>query len=38
MNHDDARRKSNQRLAWMLAALAATFGLGFVARIAIFGG
>ena len=38
MNRDDPRRKANLRMAWMLAALAATFGLGFVARIVIFGG
>jgi len=34
----DAQRKSNLRTAWILAALAALFGLGFVARIVVFGG
>ena len=34
----DAQRKANLRTAWILAALAAAFGLGFVVRIAIFGG
>jgi hypothetical protein len=34
----DAQRKANLRTAWVLAALAATFGLGFVVRIIVFGG
>jgi hypothetical protein len=33
-----AQARSNARTAWVLAALAAVFGLGFVARIVIFGG
>ena len=34
----DAQRKANLRTAWVLAALAALFGLGFFVRIALFGG
>jgi hypothetical protein len=35
---NDARRKANLRTGWVLAGLAALFGLGFVARIIVFGG
>jgi len=34
----DAQRKANLRTAWVLAGLAALFGLGFVVRIIVFGG
>jgi hypothetical protein len=34
----DTQRKANLRTGWILAALAAVFGLGFVARIIVFGG
>ena len=34
----DAQRKANLRTAWILLALAAVFGFGFVVRIALFGG
>ena len=34
----DAQRKVNLRTAWILAALAALFGVGFVVRIIVFGG
>ena len=34
----DAQRRANLRTAWILAALAAVFGLGFVLRIVLFGG
>ncbi|MBX3644821.1 MAG: cytochrome oxidase small assembly protein [Rubrivivax sp.] len=34
----DAQHKANLRMAWVLAALAAVFGLGFVVRIVFFGG
>jgi hypothetical protein len=33
-----ARARTNARTGWLLAALAALFGLGFVARIVLFGG
>jgi hypothetical protein len=33
-----AQRKSNLRTAWVLAALAALFAAGFVARIVLVGG
>jgi hypothetical protein len=35
---NDAQRKSNLRTGLIVAALAAVFGLGFVARILVFGG
>ena len=35
---NDAQRKSNLRTGLIVAALAAVFGLGFVARIVVFGG
>ena len=34
----EAQRRANLRTAWILAALAALFGLGFVVRIVLFGG
>jgi hypothetical protein len=34
----DAQRRANARLGWILAGLAALFGVGFVLRIVIFGG
>ncbi|HMO45550.1 MAG TPA: cytochrome oxidase small assembly protein [Rubrivivax sp.] len=34
----EAQRKANLRTAWILAALALVFGLGFVVRIVLFGG
>ena len=34
----DAQRKANLKTAVVLAALAATFGIGFVVRIFVFGG
>jgi hypothetical protein len=34
---DDAQRKANVRTAWILAAIALVFGVGFVARIVLFG-
>ena len=34
----DAQRKANVRLAWILAAIALVFGVGFVARVLLFGG
>ena len=34
----DAQRRANLRTAWILAALAAVFGLGFLLRIVLFGG
>jgi hypothetical protein len=34
----DAQRKANLRTGWVLAALAALFGAGFVVRIVVFGG
>ena len=34
----DAQRKANLRTAWVLAAVAALFGLGFFVRIVLFGG
>jgi hypothetical protein len=35
---NDAQHKANMRMAWILAGLAALFGLGFVVRIVLFGG
>jgi hypothetical protein len=35
---NELQRKANLRTAWILAALAAVFGLGFFLRIALFGG
>jgi len=35
---NDVQRKANLRTAWILAGLAALFGLGFVVRIIVFGG
>ena len=34
----DAQRKANVKLAWILAAIALVFGVGFVARVVLFGG
>ena len=34
----DAQRKANLRTGWVLAALAALFGAGFVVRVVVFGG
>jgi hypothetical protein len=34
----DAQRKANLRTGWILAGLAALFGVGFVVRIMVFGG
>lgn len=34
----DTQRRANLRTAWILVALAALFGLGFVVRIVLFGG
>jgi hypothetical protein len=34
----EAQRKANLRTAWILAAMAVVFGLGFVLRIAVLGG
>jgi hypothetical protein len=34
----DSQRKANLRTAWVLAGLAALFGVGFFLRIAVFGG
>ncbi len=34
----DAQRKANLRTAWILAAIGALFGVGFVVRIVVFGG
>ena len=34
----EAQRKANLRTAWILAGLAALFGLGFVVRMIVFGG
>ena len=31
------KRKSNVRLAWILASVALAFALGFVAKIALYG-
>ena len=31
------QRKANLRMAWILAALAAAFGVGFFVRIVVFG-
>jgi hypothetical protein len=35
---DDARRKANARLAWVLATVALAFALGFVAKVWWLGG
>jgi len=35
--HSQAQRKANLRMAWVLAALAAAFGVGFFVRIVVFG-
>jgi hypothetical protein len=35
--HSQAQRKANLRMAWILAALAAAFGVGFFVRIVVFG-
>jgi hypothetical protein len=37
MNRPDPRRKSNVKLALVLASAALVFGLGFVAKIALLG-
>jgi hypothetical protein len=34
----DAQRRANLRTAWMLAALAALFALGFFLKVAVFAG
>jgi hypothetical protein len=34
----DTQRKANLRTGWILAGLAALFGVGFVVRIMVFGG
>jgi hypothetical protein len=34
----DAQRKANLRMGWIVAGLAALFGVGFVVRIIVFGG
>jgi predicted nucleic acid-binding Zn ribbon protein len=34
----ESQRKSNLRMAWILAAIAVVFGLGFVLRVAVLGG
>jgi hypothetical protein len=33
----EEQRKSNVRLAWVLASVALAFALGFMAKIALFG-
>ena len=33
-----SQRKANLRTAWILAAIAIVFGLGFVLRVAVLGG
>ena len=33
----EEQRKSNVRLAWILASVAIAFALGFVAKIALYG-
>jgi hypothetical protein len=34
----ESQRKTNLRTAWILAGLAALFGVGFFLRIVVFGG
>jgi hypothetical protein len=34
----ESQRKANLRTAWILAAIAIVFGLGFVLRVAVLGG
>jgi hypothetical protein len=34
----DEQRKANRRLGLILATVALTFGLGFVAKLTLFGG
>jgi hypothetical protein len=34
----ESQRKANLRTAWILAAIAVVFGLGFVVRVAVLGG
>jgi len=34
----ETQRKANLRTGWVLAGIAAVFGLGFVVRIVVFGG
>ncbi|MCU0918942.1 MAG: cytochrome oxidase small assembly protein [Burkholderiaceae bacterium] len=34
----ESQRRANLRMAWVLAAIAIVFGLGFVLRVAVFGG
>jgi hypothetical protein len=34
----DTQRKANLKTAWLLAALAALFGVGFFVRIVVLGG
>lgn len=33
----EEQRKANRRLAWTLASAALVFGLGFVAKVVLFG-
>jgi len=35
---DPQQRKSNIRLAWILASVAVVFALGFMAKVALLGG
>jgi hypothetical protein len=35
---DDRQKRANRRLAWVLASVAAAFGLGFAAKIWMLGG
>jgi hypothetical protein len=34
----EQQRRANRRLAWVLASVAAAFGLGFAAKIWLIGG
>jgi len=38
MDMDPQQRKSNIRLAWILASVAVVFALGFMAKVALLGG
>ena len=38
MDIDPQQRKSNIRLAWILASVAVVFALGFMAKVALLGG
>jgi hypothetical protein len=35
---DDQQKRANRRLAWVLASVAAAFGLGFATKIWLIGG